>query len=180
MNYADIAPPDGEQDNMGGTTQRLYFASLSTFLSIKKPVVSPATLAERVTIATAHTFKSTHCFKQGYCTMDKGQFELEPVGDIDGRSFKGKFKFFVPGNDASLHGFADRAKNDSFIFLIEKPDSETKGYIQVGTEMFPAKLTGKFNTATNSSGAQGYEFEVEYYTNKCYIYTGTVSLTPAV
>ncbi len=179
MDYDDLAGPSGQTDNMGGLTQLAYFAPITTFLSVKKPTASPTTPADLVTIATAHTFNSTYCFNKAYCTMNKGDFNAEPQGETDGKSFKQKFKIFLPGSLPAAHGFAAMAKNDNFLFLLEMPDSSTGGYLQVGTEMFPCKISPKFTSATNEGGVRGYEFEGETVSPRNYIYTSTISLTPA-
>jgi hypothetical protein len=178
MNYDDLDVPDGSAENMGGTTQRVYLAPISTFLSIKTPSGS-SVLGDLVKITTTHTFKSTFCWLKAYCTQDKGEVTFEPQGDTDGKSFKATGKFFYPGNKADTDGFVKQAKNDNWIVLFEKPDSATNGYVQIGSEMFPAKITPKFSTGTNSSGTQGYEFEVMATTDAKYTYTGAVTLTPA-
>lgn len=180
MDYENLDAPDGTADNMGGTTQRIYFAPLSTFLAIQKPIAVPVTLADLVDIVTAHTFKVGGLFLQAYCTMDKGKLSVKPQGETDGKSYKQEGEFFYPGTSSEAHAIAALAKNDSFIVLVEKPDSAEKGYLQVGTEMFPAKLTGEYETGTNSSGVQGYMFKYEAMTEKQYVYKSTISLTPAV
>lgn len=179
MDYQDLIAPAGTADNMGGTTQRVYFAPLSTFLSIKKPTASPSTLADLVDITTAHTFNTGGCFLKAYCTADKGKVDVKPQGERDGKSFMQEAEFFYPGNESQAHAMAAQFKNDKFIFLFEKPDSATKGYLQVGTEMFPAEISPEFTTGTNASGVQGYIFKVSAMTDKQYIYKSTISLTPA-
>lgn len=179
MNYADLTGPTGQEDNMGGTTQLAYYAPIEDFLSIKTVTASPTTPADLVTIATAHTFKTGKCFKKLYCTMNRGTMDSESVGDIDGKSFKQKGKLFLPGSKAAAHGFAAMVKNDNFIILLETADSAVTGYPQIGTEKFPAKISPKFTLATNEGGVRGYEFEFEAVTDRNYIYTASVSLTPA-
>jgi hypothetical protein len=178
--YADFLGPVGQFENMGGTTQRVFFASIGDFLAIQKPVANPTTFAAKSEIATAHTFKPTKCFKKMYCTMDKGQVEAKSQGDMDGKSLKQEGTVFYPGSSADLHGFMGAAKNDSFIFLFETPDTAQTGeYIQVGTEEFPAKFTGEFSTATNSSGVRGYNCKIEAMTPIQYIYKAAVTVVPA-
>jgi hypothetical protein len=178
MDYETLEAPAGTHENMGGTTSRAYIGALADFLSIKTPVPA-AGLDTLVEITTDHTFIATKCFKKMYCTQNKGEVNVESAGEIDGRSFKAKVKLFYPGNKAQAAGFAKQAKNDSFIILVEHPDSADNGYSQVGTEMFPAKFTGKWGSATNESGVRGWEFEFECPTPAHYIYTGAVTLTPA-
>jgi hypothetical protein len=180
MDYADLNGPNGTEDNMGGLTQRMYFASKSTFLSIKTPIAVPVTLGDLVDIPTAHTFNSGGCFKKLYCTMDKGKMEAKGQGDTDGKSYKQEFEVFLPGSLSAAHGFAAQCKNDNFICLLEMPDSSVaNGYLQVGTEMFPAKIEPEFTTSTNSAGVRGYTFKGHAMANRNYIYKAAISLTPA-
>lgn len=179
MNYADLLGPDGQADNMGGTTQLAYFAPVSTFLSIKKPTTSPTTPDDLVKITTTHTFKTGFCWQKLYCTMNKGTFDAKHQGELDGKSLKHSGKVFLPGNLASAHGFAAMCKNDNFLVEMEVPDSATGGYIQVGTEMFPCKINPNFSVATNEGGVRGHEFDLETVSPRTYIYTGAITLVPA-
>lgn len=179
MDYENLAAPDGTRDNMGGTTQRVFFGPLSTFLVIQTPIAVPVNPEDEVDIVTAHTFKPTFCFLKAYTTMNKGKLDTKSQGELDGKSFKQEFEFFYPGSLSEAHAFAAQAKNDNFIFLIEKPDSAVNGYLQVGTEMFPAKVSPDFTTGTNESGVQGYTFKVEAVSNKQFVYKSTINLVPA-
>lgn len=179
MNYQNLLGPDGSEDNMGGTTQRAFLASINDFLSIKTPVSNPTTFAEKVEIDGAHTFKTGKCFKKVYCTMDKGKLDLKSQGENDGKSFKVEGEIFYPGSKSEAHGFAAQVKNDNMMLLIEHPDSATNGHLQVGTEMFPAKINPEFTTGTNSSGVKGYLFKYEAMSTAMYIYKNTITLTPA-
>lgn len=179
MNYQNLLGPDGNEDNMGGTTQRAFLASINDFLSIKTPVSNPTTFAEKCEIDGAHTFKTGKCFKKIYCTMDKGKLDLKSQGEIDGKSFKIEGEIFYPGSKSDAHGFAAQAKNDNFMLLIEHPDSEINGHLQVGTEKFPAKISPEFTTATNSSGVKGFTFKFEAMASILNVYKNTITLTPA-
>lgn len=178
MEYENLEAPAGVTENMGGTTARILFASIGDFASIQKPVASPATLDEIVEIATAHTFNTGLGFLTGYCTEDKGKLDLKGQGERDGRSFKQEGEFFYPGSAKMAHGLASQAKNDKFILLVEMPDSDVAGYLQVGTEKFPASIDPEFTTGTNSSGVRGYIFKFSAMTDKQYIYDATVTLKP--
>lgn len=179
QSYAVLGGPTGGTDNMGGTTSRCYHAPLSSFSSLKTPTATPANLADLVKITATHTFNTGGCFLKAYCTQDKGKFDAKSQGETDGHSFKQEFEFFYPGNEAEAHGFAAQVKNDRMIFLVELPDSADGGYIQVGTEMFPATVAPEFTSATNASGVRGHVFKVSAMTARTYIYSGTVSTTPA-
>lgn len=178
MDITSLVGPNGDENNMGGTTQRAFLAPIRFFTTIAKPVASPTTLAERVEIDGPHTLAATKFFKKVYCTMDKGKVDLKPQGDTDGASFKQEGELFYPGNESEAHGFADLVKNDNFIIIIETPDTQDSGkYLQVGTEMFPAKIKPEFTTGTNSSGVRGYTFKFEAMTDKQYIYCDAPALS---
>jgi hypothetical protein len=172
MDYENLSGPDGTTDNMGGILQKVYAAPIRYFDSIKKVATSPTTLAGLVDITDTHTFLTDMGFHKFYCTQDKGMVDAEPQGDRDGRSYKQDAKFFYPGSDSELHGFASMAKNDRFIFLAPMVDGTL---MQIGTEDFPAEILGKFTTATNSGGVRGYEFTVSSMGPRNYIYKGTVT-----
>ena len=179
--YTDFAGPVGQFENMGGTTQRVFYASIGDFLAIQKPVSNPATFAEKSAISTAHTFKTGKCFKKIYCTMNKGKVDAKGQGETDGKSLKQEAEIFYPGSSAELHGFMGAVKNDSFVFLFETPDTDDTGeYLQVGTEQFPAKFTGEYTTATNSEGVRGYNCKIESMTRIQYVYSAAVTVVPAV
>lgn len=179
VDYANLAGPNGQEDNMGGLTQRAFFAPIGSFLSIKVPTGSPTAPEDLVEITTAHTFTTGNCFLKAYCTADKGKLDVKPQGETDGKSFAQEGEIFLPGSKAEAHGFAAQAKNDNFIILLEEPDSADNGYLQVGTEMFPAKIEPEFTTGTNSSGVRGHIFKFKAMTNRQYIYKAAVTLTPA-
>ena len=175
--YGNLAAPGGQDENMGGTTQRIYFAPIADFLSIKKPVLS-TTFASKSLIATAHTFQVGKYFNIAYCTADKGKLDGKGQGDTDGKSFKQEGEFFYPGSKAEAHGFAATVKNDNFIIEVEMPDSDINGHIQVGTEMFPAKIEPEFTSATNSAGVRGYVFKYHAMTPIIHMYTGAITVAP--
>lgn len=178
ITYANLDNSDASVDNTGGFTQRAYYAAIGDFLSIKTPG-SVTTLADKVKITTAHTFNSGKCFRKLYCTMDRGKFDLKSQGETDGVSFKQEAEIFFPGTEAEAHGFAAQAKNDRFIFLLEPINAATAGYLQVGTEALPAVIKPEFTAAQNASGVRGYTFKIEANTPMQYIYTGTITTTPA-
>ena len=176
MNYEDLTGPSGQADNTGGLTQRLWYAPIADFLSIKKPTASPTTAADLVTIATAHTFKTGKCFNVMYITQDKGKYDADAQGDTDGKSFKQKVSSFYPGNEASAHGIAAMVKNDQFIVIVENPDGTMN---QIGTELMPSNCTPKYIGGSNAQGTRGYEFEWMANTTRNWVYTAAVSVTPA-
>lgn len=178
ITLADMEGPGDQTDNMGGTTQRFYWAYKSEFLSLKEPVPgsTPESLVE---ITTAHTFKTGGFFREVYCTMDKGTGGNKTQGDTDGVSFKQEYEFVYPGSESAAHGFAATIKNGRLIILVEMPDSATGGYLQLGNAMFQAKIKPEFTVATGSSGLRGHTFKIECMASAQAIYKSTISRTPA-
>lgn len=172
MDYKSLTGPEGGADNMGGTKQAFYFARVSDFLSIKTVDPNATTLEGLVEITGTHTFNGTSGFHKIYCTMDKGSIDMATQGERDGRSYKQMGKYFYPGSESEIHGFASQAKNDQFIVLSEMPDGKV---IQIGSADFYAEILGHFQTGTNSTGIRGYEFSVESMAPRNYIYKGTIT-----
>lgn len=177
--YKKIDGPNGDADkvNMGGTLQLIYIAAVSAFLSLKKPTPDGTDFAKIVQISDTHTFKTGKCFIPVYCTEDKGMFDSEDVSETDGAGFKHTGKIFIPGLDAEAQGIVSQLTNDRIIALFPTPDGQN---IQVGNHMFGAQVKGKFGTSTNSSGVRGTELTIEALAPvSMYVYTGTITLTPA-
>lgn len=175
ISYINFTPPAGQDDNMGGLTQRVYFAPIADFAIIQKPVANPTTFEAKSEILTAHTFAVGKGFATAYCTMDKGKFDAKSQGDTDGKSFKLEGEFFYPGSKSKAHGLASAAKNDNFIILVEMPDSDVEGHIQVGSEMFQAKIEPEFTAAQNSSGVRGYVFKYHSVTPTVCVYKAAIT-----
>jgi hypothetical protein len=173
VDYADFPGPQGGADNMGGTKQFFYYAPIDYFDTIEKPDPNDTSLEGKSIIPVSHTFQAGKGFHKMYCTIDKGNIEASQQGETDGHSYKQMAKYFYPGSDAAVHGLASRAKNDRFITLHEMPDGKV---MQIGSEDFFAKISGKFGTGTNSSGIRGYEFEVASMAPDNYIYEGDITL----
>jgi len=179
MDYENLEAPNGSTTNMGGLTSRFYFAPIGDFLSIKEPIAVPINPEDEVDIVTAHTFKTGKCFLIGYNTQNKGKHDIKSQGEIDGKSFMHEAEFFHPGRKSEVAAFVAKAQYDGFIGILENPDSKSNGYDQVGTEMFPAKCTGEYTSATNSDGLKGWMIKFTCPTDKPYYYKAAVSVTPA-
>ncbi|OFY87855.1 MAG: hypothetical protein A3F72_03000 [Bacteroidetes bacterium RIFCSPLOWO2_12_FULL_35_15] len=175
--YEDLGTPDGQEDNMGGTKQKIFFAPIRDFLAIQVPNPAAVTPGAKVEIATAHTFVVGKCWNQLYCTLDKGSVEFNVQGERDGHSFGQLAKIFHPGAKKEAIGFASLVKNDQMLVLVPLADGTM---IQIGSADFYAQFKPKFNSGTNSGGVRGHEFEISSMAPVNYVYTSTVSLVPAV
>jgi hypothetical protein len=180
MDYQNHSGPNGTEDNIGGLTNRIWYAPKSAFAIIQdvKSLSDAAVTdeAEYAEIATAHTFQTGKGFRQLYSTMDKGSVEAAPQGELDGRSFKLHGKGFYPGVDPKILGFFRKAKNDQFIVLCELADGTVW---QIGSPRFSAYiLPSKIGSATNSSGIRGTEYEITSMESGAVIYSGTITMHP--
>lgn len=175
IDIIEFPGPGGQDDNMGGLTQRLFYARKADFAIIQTPVATPTTFDAVAEITTTHTFKVGKGFQKMYITQDKGKAKADIQGDMDGHSFKQEAESFLPGSDPLAHGFAAKAKNDQFIVLAEMPDGTL---MQIGTEMFPCHCVPSFDTGSNASGARGYSFKWGSMGTVNLIYKGTITLMP--
>lgn len=176
IDYVNKGGPDGQENNMGGTKQVIYFAPIRDFDTIQAPAASPTTEAGVSEITTAHTFLTGKCFKTLYCTLDMGEMKATPQGERDGRSFKQEATIFLPGASKEAVGFASLIKNDKFIALIPLADGKV---MQIGSEDFYAEILPDFDSAKNSSGVRGHKFTISSMGPVNLYYSGTITTTPA-
>jgi hypothetical protein len=171
MNYADVAAPESQANNMGGTKQRFWFAPISYFDTIAKPDPNATTLAGTVDITDSHTFLPGKGFHKCYITLDKNGVTFKPQGERDGRSYAQEFKGFTPGSSSTVNGLLSRAKNDRFIVLVEETDGVVN---QLGTEDYYAEMVGEFTSGNKSNDLRGYTITVTSVANDNYRYQGTI------
>jgi hypothetical protein len=181
MDYADFTGPDATTDNMGGTTNRIFWAPKRYFTTIQdvKALDDPTltNLAELAEITTAHVFEPGKGAHELYCTLDKGSVDYNSQGELDGRSFKGSLKGFTPGLDPGLLGLFRMAKNDLIIAWPELPDGKL---MQLGSKRFFASMiVSKIGTATNSSGVRGTDWEISFMESGVYMYNASLMKYPA-
>ena len=169
--------PNGE--NMGGIVQKIYFgfwADVDTFPT--KPV-TPATLEENASLTGNIVMKTGKRMFEMYITDDTGEFNVEPVGEVDGKSFVLHLNFFHPGMQKKILGFINAAKNDNLVFVVT--DAEGQQYL-MGDAMRPAVYQGAPNgsgTGKETAARKGMSCEFTYKTGNIHVYTGTVPLTEA-
>ncbi|QNF34354.1 hypothetical protein HUW51_17090 [Adhaeribacter swui] len=174
LDLFDLKGPDGA-DNNGGVKTVMYVAPERDFLAIKdtKKTTAPG---DEVTIDGSHTFKPGKGFTEVYGTLDSSENKLEAVGERDGRSQKGTFEFFYPGNAKEAAVFARRVKNLACILIVEELDGIK---LQLGSKGLGIEIVGSYTSAKVSGGRRGWTFKGEYYTNKQLFYEGEiVKVTP--
>ncbi len=179
---AGYAGPNGTSDNIGGTSGIIYGAATSLFTAagITEPLAYTVatTMVEMAENADDFVFATGGRFWEFYTTENTGKLTYKEQGDMDGKSYKPEGEIFYPGDELSFMGFMRWAKNQKFIFIIPMANGVMH---QVGTRAFPASFTGEWESATNSAGVKGAKMKfTTAVVSGPMIYTGAVSLTPAV
>ncbi len=170
--------PDGQ--NMGGLIQEVYFGYHADVLTWPTKPVSPATLEANAVLTGELVMKPGKRLFRLYITDDTGEFMIEPVGEIDGKSFVEHLTLFSPGLQKTLLGFMNAAKNENLVFIVKDSDGQT--YI-MGDSLRPAVYAGApdgFGTGKETAARKGISMEFTYKTANVYVYTGTIPLTEAI
>ncbi|MBK6285797.1 MAG: hypothetical protein IPF54_26780 [Draconibacterium sp.] len=169
--------PNGE--NMGGIVQKIYFGFWVDVETFPTKPVTPATLEDNASLTGNIVMKTGKRMFEMYITDDTGEFNVEPVGEVDGKSFVLHLNFFHPGMQKKILGFINAAKNDNLVFVVT--DAEGQQYL-MGDAMRPAVYQGAPNgsgTGKETAARKGMSCEFTYKTGNVHVYTGTVPLTEA-
>jgi len=165
---------------MGGLSQIVYFGlheDVATWPT--KPASDVATLEALGALTGSVVMKDGKRMFELYMTDDTGQFQIEPVGEKDGKSFVLHLQLFHPGLKEKILGFINAVKNENMFFIV--PDNNGQKFL-MGDELRPATFEGPGDgagtgKATNERRGIGMEFT--YKSSNVYAYTGSVPLTPA-
>lgn len=169
--------PDGQ--NMGGIKQKIYFGLWDDVQTWPTKPENPANPEENAVLTGSVVMKTGKRMFEMYITDDTGEFKIEPVGEVDGKSFVEHLSFFHPGLQKSMVGFINIAKNNNLFFI--PTDAEGQMYL-MGDEMRPAVYQGApdgSGTGKETAGRKGISAEFTYKTANVYIYEGIVPLTLA-
>ena len=180
LEFTDInkSLPNGQ--NMGGLTQEIYFGFNADVLTWPTAPVAPATLASAAMLTGELVMKPGKKLFKMYITDDTGEFLIEPVGELDGKSFVTHLTVFHPGLKDTLFGFINAAKNDNLVFVVQ--DSDGQKYL-MGDKLRPAVYAGSpdgFGTGKETAARKGISMEFTYKTPNLYIYPGNIPLTEAL
>ena len=173
MDYKDLMGPDGEESNMGGTSQFIYFARYADIESFSAPAAAPAS---PFIMKTPFTMKTGKKFFQLYTTVDTSELETGSNGEVDGKSFKPTLKIFYPGASSDAIDFINRVKNDRLILIVTLPDGKM---IQMGEQRFVVYANPNFKTTNTSGRGRGTEIELWCFQPNILVYDAAVPLTPA-
>ncbi len=179
MEFTDINKnlPNGE--NMGGIVQKVYFGFWADVETWPTKPTNPADIEANGVLTGTVVMKAGKRMFEMYITDDTGEFNIESVGEVDGKSFVEHLTFFHPGLQKKILGFMNAAKNDNLFFIVT--DAEGQMYL-MGDSMRPAVYQGSPDgngTGKETAARKGMSAEFTYKTPNVYVYAGTVPLTPA-
>jgi hypothetical protein len=180
IDFTDIDKNLPGGDNMGGLIQKVYFGRHEDVANWPTKPVAPTTLALAAVLTGDLVMKSGKKMSEMYLTDDTGEFKIDPVGEIDGKSFVENLSFFHPGLNEDAIGFMNLSKNESLVFIVV--DSSGQKYL-MGDELRPAINVGGKDGATTgkeTSSRRGMTFAFSYKCANVLLYKGNIPLTPAV
>jgi hypothetical protein len=166
--------------NMGGIAQIAYYCAWDDVETWPTLPVAPATLEENGELVGDVVMKTGKQMRTIYITDDTGEFEIEPVGEMDGKSFVTHLRLFNPGLKKKLLGFINWAKNENLAFIVKDNDGQ---YYLMGDVTRAAIYSGApdgSGTSKETAGRRGISMEFLYKTANVYTYTGAIPLEAAV
>lgn len=179
MDFTNIDKNLNNGQNMGGIAQVVYYAAWDDVLTWPTKPAAPATIEENGELTGNLTMKPGKQLFEIYITDDTGEFEIENVGETDGKSFVEHLRLFNPGLKKKLLGFINWAKNENLVFIVKDNDGQ---YYLMGDDTRPATFAGSpdgAGTGKETASRRGISMEFVFKTANVYVYTGTIPLTPA-
>lgn len=175
MSYEYENLKKGSQSSDPGIGKIIYGAPVSWFAAagIKKPTAA-AVPGDEYKIVDDHVFEVGKGFITLYSTLDTGEFTAEMVGDRDSGTFNPKLMYQNPGINAEKIEFANKSKDDDWIFLVPLVDGTI---IQFGTELLPCEVRVSLGSGKVSGGYKGASYEAETF-GSIFEYAGTIELKP--
>ncbi|MFA6261078.1 MAG: hypothetical protein WC760_06400 [Bacteroidia bacterium] len=176
MDLADLTNP-GTSTPRAGLPRYAYIAKIDDILTLQAPSAAPATLAERVNIATAHVMKTGKKFIQFYCAPNKGMIETKSVGDQKFVAADTEVKLFYPGDDATTRGLLELLQNEDLIGLV--PNKNDDLILQIGDKHSPAFVKSFRLTWGGKSGDEwGMEITFSYDGYSPRVYDAVIPVEP--
>lgn len=175
----DLVDMRGVQSNtpLAGLPRLAFLAKIDDILTLQTPVSNPTTIAQKVTIATAHVMKTGKKFTEVYCVKNKGMYESKSVGDMKFVASDSEVKVFVPGDSATIRGYIEEIQNEDLILILPNINDDLK--IQLGDKYSPAMIKSwKLGWGGKMGDEFGAELVFSYDGFIPRVYTAAVPLTP--
>lgn len=179
MDFTNINKNLNNGQNMGGIAQICYYCAWDDVASWPTKPDAPADIEANGALTGNIALKADKQMYSIYITDDTGEFEIEPVGEMDGKSFVTHLRLFNPGLKKKILGFMNWAKNENLVFIVKDNDGQ---YYLMGDDTRPATYAGAPNgsgTSQETAGRRGISMEFVYKTANLYVYEGDIPLTPA-
>jgi len=179
MDFVDIDKNLTNGENMGGIAQTVYFGLHKDVQTFPVKPTEPSTLEDLGKMTGSMLMKPAKRMFSMYLTDDTGEFEIEPVGEKDGKSYVLHLRLFHPGLLPKILGFINAAKNENLVFIV--PDNNGQMFV-MGDLLRPATYESAGDgagTSKETAGRRGIGMHFTYKTSNIYEYKGDVPLTPA-
>lgn len=150
---------ENEPENMGGFNQIVFFAPIRDIETFPTLVENPSTDDEAVELAGDFTMKPGKHFIQIYTSPETVKLEPEIQGEHDGKSFKVKGEFFVPGTKNDVVALSRKLANARGVLILVDPNSEER--ICIGTQNLPAYFSPKLSHGQKHADRRGATIEFE-------------------
>jgi hypothetical protein len=179
MDLTDITKDLFQGENMGGIGMKIYFGLYSDVANWPTKPTNATTLEALGKLTGDITMKPGKRMFEMYVTDDTGEFKIETVGELDGKSFVMHLSLFNPGLKPKLLGLLNSVKNDNLVFIV--PDNNNQKFL-MGDSVRAAIFTGSpdgAGTGKETAGRRGISMEFVYKTSNVYVYEGSVPLALA-
>ena len=180
MDLTDISKDLVQGENMGGIAMKVYFGLYADVLTWPTKPVNALTLEALGKLTGNISMKTGKRLFEMYVTDDSSEFKIEPVGELDGKSYSMHLTVFNPGLKAKLLGFMNAVKNENLVFIVS--DNNNQMFL-MGDALRAATYAGApdgAGTGKETASRRGISMEFVFKTNNVYEYTGTIPLTIAV
>lgn len=179
FNFTDIDKNLVDGQNMGGIQQTIYFGyhkDVANWPTKPENPTSPEDLGVLTGDLEMEVGKKLFSM---YLTDDTGGFQIESVGEKDGKSFVLHLRLFHPGLQKRILGFINAAKNANLVFVVK--DNNGQMFL-MGDELRPVTLEGdddESGTGKETTSRRGISMHFTYKTANVHEYEGNIPLTEA-
>lgn len=180
MNLESIDKNLDNGSNMGGIAQFIYLAYHADILTWPTEPAAPANIEALGVLTGDIACKTGKRFFPMYLTDDTGEFKIESVGELDGKSFVMHLTIFHPGLQKKILGLMNATKNENLAIIVV--DNEGQMFL-MGSELRPAIYNGSPDsngTGKTTADRRGMSFEFIFKCKNVYAYDGSIPLVPAL
>jgi hypothetical protein len=163
--------PGGE--NMGGLAQNCIFGYWNDVQAWPTAPAAPANIEADGVLTGDVIMKAGKRAFTFYSTDDTSELKMNPVGEVDGKSFEMVLTIFNPGLKKKILGFMNAAKNENLFFIVQDSDGQ---YYLLGDSLRAAKYdSGEVGTGKATSDRKGVTLTFKFKTNNLRVYEGDVT-----